>query len=124
MIGWWFLFLLTLKETKNLIHDKIVFEADNFIQMYSVLQHSFNLLQVFLFLLFYGKKVGQLSVANSRIQKRQTQMSKKPTTNEKLQFALTHTPAPQSCQIEISRHSWTPPHSFHYIKIFNFKNNL
>ena len=22
-----------------------------------------------------------------------------------------HTPAPQSCQIEISRHSWTPPHS-------------
>jgi hypothetical protein len=39
-------------------------------------------------------------------------MSKKPTTNEKLQFALTHTPTPQSCQIEISRHSWTPPHSF------------
>jgi hypothetical protein len=37
-------------------------------------------------------------------------MSKKPTTNEKLQFALTHTPAPQSCQIKISRHSWTPPH--------------
>jgi hypothetical protein len=37
-------------------------------------------------------------------------MSKKPTTNEKLQFALTHTPTPQSCQIEISRHSWTPPH--------------
>jgi hypothetical protein len=42
-------------------------------------------------------------------------MSKKPTTNEKLQFALTLTPAPQSCQIEISRHSWTPPHSFRYL---------
>jgi hypothetical protein len=41
---------------------------------------------------------------------KQTKMSKKPTTNEKLQFALTHTPAPQSCQIEISRHSWTTPH--------------
>ena len=94
MIGWWFLFLLTLKEKKNLIHDKIVFEADNFIQMCTVLRLNLQSLHVFLFLLFYGKKVG-----------------KKPTTNEKLQFALTHTPAPQSCQIEISRHSWTPPHS-------------
>ena len=42
MIGWWFLFLLTLKETKNLIHDKIVFEVDNFIQMCTVLRHSVN----------------------------------------------------------------------------------
>jgi hypothetical protein len=40
MIGWWFLFLLTLKEKKNLIQDKIVFEADNFIQMCSVLLPS------------------------------------------------------------------------------------
>jgi hypothetical protein len=46
---------------------------------------------------FYGKKVGQLRVANSRIQKKQTQMSKKPTTNESrstvgLQICLnTHT---------------------------------
>jgi hypothetical protein len=33
MIGWWFLFLLTLKEKKNLIQDKIAVEADNFIHM-------------------------------------------------------------------------------------------
>ncbi len=78
--------------------------------MCSVLLQSVYSHLDFFFLLFYGKKVGQLSEANSRIQKKQTQMSKKPTTNEKLQFALTHTPAPQSCQIEISRHSWTPPH--------------
>jgi hypothetical protein len=49
---------------------------------------------------FYGKKVGQLSEANSRIQKKQTQMSKKPNTNEKLQFALTHTPAPQAVKLK------------------------
>jgi len=67
---------------------------------------------------FYGKKVGQLSIANSRIQKK-TQMSKKPTTNEKLQFALTHTPSPQNCQIEISRHSWTPLHRLRYNKKTN-----
>ena len=36
-----------------------------------------------LFLLFYGKKVG-----------------KKPTTNEKLQFALTHTPTPQAVKLK------------------------
>jgi hypothetical protein len=60
------------------------------------------------------EKSKQLSKANSRIQKKQTQMSKKPTTNEKSQFALTHTPAPQSCQIEISRHSWTPPHNLRF----------
>jgi hypothetical protein len=64
--------------------------------MCSVLQQNLHLFLVS-FLLFYGKKVG-----------------KKPTTNEKLQFALTHTPTPQSCQIEISRHSWTPPHSFRF----------
>ena len=27
-------------------------------------------------------------------------MSKKPTTNEKLQFALTHTPAPQAVKLK------------------------
>ena len=42
MIGWWFLFLLTLKEKKNLIHDKIATEAVYFIQMCSVLRHSLN----------------------------------------------------------------------------------
>jgi hypothetical protein len=59
MIGWWFLFLLTLKEKKNLIHDKIGFEAVNFIQMCSDLRHSVYSRLDFFFLLFYGKKVGQ-----------------------------------------------------------------
>ena len=49
---------------------------------------------------FYGKKVGQLSEANSRIKKKKTQMSKKPTTNEKHKFALTHTPAPQAVKLK------------------------
>jgi hypothetical protein len=41
-------------------------------------------------------------------------MSKKPTTNEKHKFALTHAPALQGCQIYVSRHSWTPPHGLRY----------
>jgi len=47
-------------------------------------------------------------------------MSKKPTTNEKHKFALTHTPAPQSCQIYVSRHSWTPPHNLRFKTKFSF----
>jgi hypothetical protein len=96
-----FFFLLTLKKERILSHDKIAFGVVYFIQMCSVLQQNLHLFLVS-FLLFYGKKVG-----------------KKPTTNEKLQFALTHTPAPQSCQIEISRHSWTPPHSLRYTTNFS-----
>jgi hypothetical protein len=58
-------------------------------------------------------------------------MSKKPTTNESRINAgplfispllrrgaggeASHTSSP-SCQIEISRHSWTPPHSFRFTK--------
>ena len=67
--------------------------------MFTVLRQNIHFHKVS-FLLFYGKKVGQLSVANSRIQKKQTQMSKKPTTNEKLQFALTHTPTPQAVKLK------------------------
>ena len=76
---------------------KLYSKMENLTQMCLVIRLNFHSFLNFFFLLFYGKKVG-----------------KKPTTNEKLQFALTHTPAPQSCQIEISRHSWTPPHSFRY----------
>jgi len=50
--------------------------------MCSVLQQNLHLLLIS-FLLFYGKKV-----------------SKKPTTNEKLQFALTHTPTPQAVKLK------------------------
>jgi len=46
MIGWWFLFLLTLKEKRILSPDKFAIEAVNFIQMCSVLQQSFHLLHV------------------------------------------------------------------------------
>ena len=59
---------------------------------------------------FMGKKQATKRSDLTNSKTKQTKMSKKPTTNEKLQFALTHTPTPQSCQIEISRHSWTPPH--------------
>jgi hypothetical protein len=42
MIGWWFFFLLTLKERKNLIHDKIAIKVENQTQILAVLLQNLH----------------------------------------------------------------------------------
>jgi len=68
-------FSFNIKERKNLIHDKIVFEADNFIQMCSVLQHSFHLLRVSTFF-FHCKKESSKEKASAAMRLLFTELNK------------------------------------------------